>query len=450
MPSQSLDWLTHVCSLRHLRSSGKPISVVGTAQQHGQRAALQALQQYLHHCRAKLPRAKRHPLIRTTTTRYLNQIQPCSHSSLTPTTQHAPSERETAIIDRLHRIFRQLDGAYRRAQSGLTRVTPTIKITPEHFILRFEIRRGSYLHGFNNVSTAAIWAVARCHKAVPLSLDINFEHDTFRPAPTRIHATPSKADAEAHISVTIQNATPGQPLTVEFQCSRDPSDAMVDYMLDTMGVAMMGASMLPSRRLHHAYSSEMDAAARQMFKEMQAIIDELFGSPVRSPPRRSHPSDNEPSSTPFADNDALSGSSVARDEAMQRPGTVKHNSGPWPYDSPQGKLLLQKLQRMGAHVYLPERGDDKATEEHGTSRCDWDKLAGYDSQKQVIEDTVLLALQRPEVYAQVAAGTRGKEGASLRPRGVLFEGPPGCGKTTSARFVGCTWPCRVCAPLATG
>ncbi|PKU85345.1 hypothetical protein MA16_Dca003084 [Dendrobium catenatum] len=41
-----------------------------------------------------------------------------------------------------------------------------------------------------------------------------------------------------------------------------------------------------------------------------------------------------------------------------------------------------------------------------------------------IEDTILLALQRPEVYDEIARGTRSKF-ESNRPRAVLFEGPPG-------------------------
>lgn len=81
---------------------------------------------------------------------------------------------------------------------------------------------------------------------------------------------------------------------------------------------------------------------------------------------------------------------------------------------------------MGCMVHPPGNADT----------TDWGMLAGYEGQKQVIEDGLLGPLTHPEVYEAVAARTR-KSPASNRPRAVLFEGPPGCGKTTSARCVSC-------------
>ncbi len=54
----------------------------------------------------------------------------------------------------------------------------------------------------------------------------------------------------------------------------------------------------------------------------------------------------------------------------------------------------------------------------------------------MIEDGLLGPLQHPDVYEALAQKTR-RHPASNRPRAVLFEGPPGCGKTTSARCASC-------------
>ncbi len=54
--------------------------------------------------------------------------------------------------------------------------------------------------------------------------------------------------------------------------------------------------------------------------------------------------------------------------------------------------------------------------------------------KRDIEDTVLLALTHGHLYDEITAHTRMKN-ESNRPKCVLFEGPPGCGKTTSAKII---------------
>ena len=68
------------------------------------------------------------------------------------------------------------------------------------------------------------------------------------------------------------------------------------------------------------------------------------------------------------------------------------------------------------------------------ANLDWDYLAGYEKQKRDIEDTVLLALTHADIYDKISEGTRMIKEPN-RPKAVLFEGPPGTGKTTSAKII---------------
>jgi SpoVK/Ycf46/Vps4 family AAA+-type ATPase len=64
----------------------------------------------------------------------------------------------------------------------------------------------------------------------------------------------------------------------------------------------------------------------------------------------------------------------------------------------------------------------------------WCDLGGYDELKTEVQSNVVLALEHPAFFDEIAQATREKP-ASNRPKAVLFEGAPGTGKTTVARII---------------
>ena len=89
--------------------------------------------------------------------------------------------------------------------------------------------------------------------------------------------------------------------------------------------------------------------------------------------------------------------------------------------------IASRLESMGCQVFFPHP-------DRKPGQVDWGTLAGYEVQKKAIEENLLLPLQEPNVYDDLAKRTRAHY-SSNRPRAVLFTGPPGTGKTSSARVI---------------
>eukprot|EP00180_Rhodochaete_pulchella_P000936 Plantae.Rhodophyta-Rhodochaete_pulchella.ctg17580.p1 GENE.Plantae.Rhodophyta-Rhodochaete_pulchella.ctg17580~~Plantae.Rhodophyta-Rhodochaete_pulchella.ctg17580.p1 ORF type:complete len:405 (+),score=38.39 Plantae.Rhodophyta-Rhodochaete_pulchella.ctg17580:380-1594(+) len=88
---------------------------------------------------------------------------------------------------------------------------------------------------------------------------------------------------------------------------------------------------------------------------------------------------------------------------------------------------VRKLEELGATVLVPGTSDTR-------HQPDWNDLAGYSELKRRIDNTITLALQHPEIYDSITQQTR-RRPETNRPKAVLFEGPPGCGKTTAAKIL---------------
>ena len=87
------------------------------------------------------------------------------------------------------------------------------------------------------------------------------------------------------------------------------------------------------------------------------------------------------------------------------------------------------LESMGVQVIIP-------VEQSASDKTDWSSLAGYETVKSQVEESVILGLKHPSLFDRIIAKTRGKpQSASNRPKVVLFEGPPGTGKSSTARII---------------
>ena len=116
----------------------------------------------------------------------------------------------------------------------------------------------------------------------------------------------------------------------------------------------------------------------------------------------------------------------------------------------KGGSPIERLESLGVRVIMPSNdggsggatggggGDGKGGGGDGKGDGDdkaWSALAGGGEVRAALEECLLLPLRHPDVYREVMRGTRRDESVAPHAKAILFEGPPGCGKTSTARIL---------------
>jgi len=98
--------------------------------------------------------------------------------------------------------------------------------------------------------------------------------------------------------------------------------------------------------------------------------------------------------------------------------------------------FYERLVQLGTKIYChPTYIKNKEDEKYfNIIEEDWNSLGGYIDIKTEIQETVILPLLHPGVFEKVSELARGKKIHNY-PSAILFEGPPGVGKTSMARII---------------
>ncbi len=98
--------------------------------------------------------------------------------------------------------------------------------------------------------------------------------------------------------------------------------------------------------------------------------------------------------------------------------------------------IYQRLSELGTKIYCNstyiKNVEDKKY--FNIIEEDWNSLGGYKEIKQEVQETIILPLMHSDVFEKVSELARGKPSQNF-PKAILFEGPPGVGKTSMARII---------------
>lgn len=98
------------------------------------------------------------------------------------------------------------------------------------------------------------------------------------------------------------------------------------------------------------------------------------------------------------DGSSVDGVSLAAPQQQQQ--VQQEPPGPLlPWQQPSAQAAMRQLEGLGAAVYLPTASvlQTAGVAEQGDDQQQWGVLAGYEAQKQALEDCLLLPLKHPEV-----------------------------------------------------
>ncbi|KAA6425260.1 MAG: 26S protease regulatory [Trebouxia sp. A1-2] len=365
-------------------------------------------------------------------------------------TSDAVSKTWLAVDEDLHREEAESPVAFQKAEA------PTLRMSSGQIFITFPIRVGAQVAAVKSEILRQLKRVTADNGTLSVQSEVHRAEElvTFNMAKLNL-GKPAVAGMSITSKLTIQMRVPQQE-GVRPSVSFVKQGALTDDELSVFSAALRAANKVispadttpaaapPPPVMRDLLGDDLGAGILGFVRHMEEVRDAFSEireawAEVGAEWEHMHDRPGEPDSPTYGNRRTgeqagdAQGFPAERRRPRLMPGQQRRQplQGPpereeekFEYGSQEADQAAQQLQSLGTMVYPP---GNKAA-------IDWGILAGYADQKQQIEDTMLLALLHPEVYETIAKGTR-RHFANNKARAVLFEGPPGTGKTTSARVI---------------